>query len=182
LLCQTLADPAFIASHRQREQDFTRQRALPFATVVSWLLLNFQNSMRQALQRLFDARPGGGIAATQGAISQARAKLKDTALVAPNGPVVSQAEAALPLARWMGLQAGGLTKRHCMDACFLSDGRRPSPPSMRPCSGSRQVRPPTWASSRLNLVGGIGIVHDTPSMPQARFQEGHGGIPARMAV
>ncbi|MFN3595536.1 MAG: hypothetical protein ACK4TK_12795 [Thiobacillaceae bacterium] len=35
----------FIAAHRNRPQDFTRQRALPFATVVMWLLLNFQSSM-----------------------------------------------------------------------------------------------------------------------------------------
>jgi hypothetical protein len=70
---------------------------------VTWLLLNFQSSMRQALQRLLDARAGKPvIAATKGALSQARAKLKDSALVALNRLVIGEAEAALPVARWFG--------------------------------------------------------------------------------
>lgn len=102
MLRQTLTDPAFIAQHRQREQDFTRQRALTFSTVVAWLLLNFQNSMRQALQRLLDAQPGQLIAVTKGALSQARGKLKDSALVALNRLVLAEAESALPQQGWMG--------------------------------------------------------------------------------
>lgn len=102
LLRQTLSDPSFIAEHRQEPQFFTRQRALPFATVVTWLLLNFQNSMRQALQRLLDDRPGGQIAVTKGALSQARAKLKASALVALNRLIVSQAETLSSRARWLG--------------------------------------------------------------------------------
>lgn len=58
--------------------------------------------MRQTLQRLLDNLPGGGIAATKGAISQARTKLKDSALVAINRLVLGQAEGGLSSARWMG--------------------------------------------------------------------------------
>lgn len=93
MLRQALSDPAFIDAHRQRPQDFTRHRALPFATVVSWLLLNFQSSMRQSLQRLLDDLSGGTLCAvTKGAISQARAKLKASALIALNERLVRHAD------------------------------------------------------------------------------------------
>lgn len=103
MLRQALSDPAFIDAHRQRPQDFTRHRALPFATVVSWLLLNFQSSMRQSLQRLLDDLSGGTLGAvTKGAISQARAKLKASALIALNERLVRHADQGARLARWMG--------------------------------------------------------------------------------
>jgi hypothetical protein len=103
LLRRTLTDRDFIDAHRQRPQDFTRQRALPFATVVTWLLLNFQSSMRQALQRLLDDLSGGRQSAvTKGALTQARAKLKPSALIALNASIVRHAEQGGRLARWMG--------------------------------------------------------------------------------
>lgn len=103
LLRRTLTDHNFIDAHRQRPQDFTRQRALPFATVVTWLLLNFQSSMRQALQRLLDDLSGGRHSAvTKGALTQARAKLKPSALIALNEHIVRHAEQGGRLARWMG--------------------------------------------------------------------------------
>lgn len=103
MLRQMLSDPGFIAEHRHGPTCFTRERALSFATMVTWLLLNFQNSMRQSLQRLLDARRGKSVlAATKGALSQARAKLKASALVALNRAVVREAESQLRLARWFG--------------------------------------------------------------------------------
>lgn len=85
MLRQTLVDPTFISAHRQCPQDFTRDQALPFATVISWLLINFQNLMRQSLQRLQDGRPSTKIiAATKGALTQAPAKLKPSALIVLN--------------------------------------------------------------------------------------------------
>ena len=102
MLRQTLTDPVFIAQHRQRDQDFTRVRALPFATVVTWLLLNFQNSMRQALQRVLDAQPGQMIAVTKGALSQARSKLKESALVALNRLLLAEVESVSSGPRWLG--------------------------------------------------------------------------------
>lgn len=102
-LRHTLTDPEFIAAHRQRPQDFTRTRALPFATVVTWLLLNFQSSMRQSLQRLLDDLCHGRFTAvTKGAISQARVKLKASALIALNEGLLRQADEGARLARWMG--------------------------------------------------------------------------------
>lgn len=67
-----------------------------------WLLLNFQSSMRQALQRLLDEASMNALAVTKGAISQARQKVKASALAALNQVVVAEAEAAGERARWLG--------------------------------------------------------------------------------
>lgn len=67
-----------------------------------WLLLNFQSSMRQALQCLLDEAGMNALAVTKGAISQARQKVKASALAALNQVVVAEAEAAGDRARWLG--------------------------------------------------------------------------------
>lgn len=67
-----------------------------------WLLLNFQSSMRQALQRLLDEAGETALSVTKGAISQARQKVKASALVALNDLVVAEAKPAGDNARWMG--------------------------------------------------------------------------------
>lgn len=73
------------------------------ATVVTWLLLDFQSSMRKSLQRLLDDLSDGRFGAvTNGAISQARAKLKASALIALNDGLLRHADEGARPALWMG--------------------------------------------------------------------------------
>ena len=59
--------------------------------------------MRQSLQRLLDDLCHGRFTAvTKGAISQARVKLKASALIALNEGLLRQADEGARLARWMG--------------------------------------------------------------------------------
>lgn len=101
-----LADVRFWARHRTTPRAFTRRRKLPFDHVVLLLLQKSLKSLQLHLHEFF-ARlaPGApGAAATPGAWTQARAKLRHTAFIELNEAAVLAPLEAAPegLARWQG--------------------------------------------------------------------------------
>jgi hypothetical protein len=78
----------FCQRHRRRETDFTRQRLLSFSVVMLLLLQKSTKSIQRHLNTFFHQLWPGKNAATQGAWTQARAKLKHTAFIELNQEVL----------------------------------------------------------------------------------------------
>lgn len=101
-----LADARFWARHRTTPRAFTRQRKLPFDRVVLLVLQKTLKSLQLHLHEFFErlARGAAGQAATPGAWTQARAKLRHTAFIELNEAAVLAPLAAAPegLKRWQG--------------------------------------------------------------------------------
>ena len=101
-----LADGGFLARHRASPSDFTRVRKLPFHHVMLLVLRKSLKSLQLALHEFFERLAGGAArgAATPGAWTRARAKLRHTAFVELNEAAVLAPLAAAPecLARWQG--------------------------------------------------------------------------------
>lgn len=101
-----LQDDAFVARHRMRPQDFTRDRQLTFPMVMLFVLQKTMKSIRRHLHEFLDELAGGELfePLTPGAFTHARAKLKHTAFIELNEqvvlPVVSDQN--FELKRWRG--------------------------------------------------------------------------------
>jgi hypothetical protein len=89
-----LRDPDFLARHRVRPQDFTRERQLTFPILMLFLLQQTIKSIQNHLHEFLDNLAQGQIfeSPTPGAVTHARAKLKATAFIELNQACV------LPLA------------------------------------------------------------------------------------
>jgi len=101
-----LADPGFLARHRSTPQAFTRQRKLPFDRVVLLVLQKSLKSLQLRLHEFFAQLAGATAAdaATPGAWTQARAKLRHRAFIELNEAAVLAPLEAAPaaLALWQG--------------------------------------------------------------------------------
>jgi hypothetical protein len=109
LIIQTLrtllADAGFLARHRFTPCAFTRQRKLPFDCVMLLILQKTLKSIQLHLHEFFERLCGAvSLAATPGAWTQARAKLRHSAFVELNEAAVLAPLEAVPetLARWQG--------------------------------------------------------------------------------
>jgi hypothetical protein len=98
----------FIARHRVRPADFTRQRQLTFPVIMLFTLQKTVKSLQRHLHEFLDELAGGGLfePVTAGAWTHARAKLKHTAFIELNRECVlpalyGQAPPA-SLRRWRG--------------------------------------------------------------------------------
>jgi hypothetical protein len=104
-LCRSAA---FIDAHRVSPSDFIRRRVLPFELLVAFLLhLVGGMSLTPALDQFFqfmDPERAFSRRLTKSAFSQARKKLKASALAALNALWVSRVQAQGDFARWCGLQ------------------------------------------------------------------------------
>ena len=100
-----LADAGFLARHRSTPRAFTRERKLPFACVMLLILQKTLKSIQLHLHEFF-GRLGGAAssAATPGAWTQARAKLRHSAFIELNEVAVLAPLEAAPetLTRWQG--------------------------------------------------------------------------------
>src|SRR5260221_5179524 len=78
-----LYDLQFIARHRVRPEDFTRQRQLTFPVVMLFVLQKTVKSIQRHLHEFLDELSGGQLLepVTAGAFTHARAKLKHTAFI-----------------------------------------------------------------------------------------------------
>src|SRR5882672_2095377 len=76
-----LRDPSFSARHRVRPQDFTRQRQLTFPVLMLFVLQQTVKSIQRHLHEFLDHLAKGELfePVTSGAVTHARAKLKDSA-------------------------------------------------------------------------------------------------------
>jgi len=105
-LREKLHDEQFIARHRVRPEDFTRQRQLTFPVVMLFVLQKTIKSIQRHLHEFLDELACGQLfePVTAGAWTHARAKLKHTGFIELNQevvlPVVNQQRDQLKL--WRG--------------------------------------------------------------------------------
>jgi len=86
-LRQRLTAPDFLERHRQSVKAFTRQRCLPFVTMVLFLVNLVKRPLQDELDQFLNLENEGAVAAprvTQSAFSQARKKLKAEAFIELN--------------------------------------------------------------------------------------------------
>lgn len=113
-LRRRLCDGNFIARHRVRAEDFTRQRQLTFPVIMLFTLQKTVKSLQRHLHEFLDELAGGEIfePVTPGAWTHARAKLKHTAFVELNRecvlPAIYAGAADRPVRRWHGHRLLGI--------------------------------------------------------------------------
>jgi Transposase DDE domain len=99
-----LRDPNFLARHRVRPEDFTRDRQLTFPVLMLFILQKTVKSIQRHLHEFLDDLAHGQIfePVTSGAVTHARAKLKDTAFIELNRDCVLPTVYAPehPIQRW----------------------------------------------------------------------------------
>src|SRR5713101_2322330 len=102
LLRTRLHDAQFIARHRVRPEDFTRQRQLTFPVVMLFVLQKTVKSIQRHLHEFLSELAGEAVfePVTAGAFTHARAKLKHTAFIELNQQVVLPMVAQQKLRRW----------------------------------------------------------------------------------
>jgi hypothetical protein len=106
-LKSVITSEGFKARHRQRVQDFTRQRCLPFVIVVLFLLNSLKRAAQDELDEFFKMLNGDDIAArivTKSAFFQARKKLKYEAFIKLNEEQVQYFYAHFGPATWHGFR------------------------------------------------------------------------------
>ena len=107
-----LRDPDFLARHRVRPEDFTRQRQLGFPVLMLFILQKTVKSVQRHLHEFLDELAQGESLepVTSGAVTHARAKLQDSAFIELNHdcvlPVVYRSER--PVQRWRGHRLIGI--------------------------------------------------------------------------
>jgi len=96
----------FIARHRVRPEDFTRQRQLTFPVIMLFVLQKTVKSIQRHLHEFLSELAGDALfePVTAGAVTHARAKLKHTAFIELNQQVVlpMAAQQGQTLRRWRG--------------------------------------------------------------------------------
>lgn len=101
----------FLERHREREQDFTRQRSLPFVVVIFTLINMLKRSLQDELDELFRLFSDAEVAercVTKSAFSQARQKLKHTAFIELNQTQVKHFYEQFEPQRWQGRRLLGI--------------------------------------------------------------------------
>jgi hypothetical protein len=104
LLRAKLRDPNFLARHRLRPQDFTRQCQLTFPVLMLFILQKTVKSIQRHWHEFLDDLAQGQIfePLTSGAVTHARAKLKDSAFIELNRDCVLPIayDPQRPIQRW----------------------------------------------------------------------------------
>lgn len=103
--------PDFIAAHRQKNTDFTRNRCLTFRNLILFLLNQPSSALQTELDQFFhvlDNTPFEKQVVTAQAFSKARNKLKPSALVALNDALQHQLDQMSPRRTWCGLRLLGV--------------------------------------------------------------------------
>lgn len=102
-----LLSKEFKEEHRQKPTNFTRQRSLPFALVVIFLLNLVKHALQDELDEFFKLLNGADVATrlvSKSAFSQARQKLKYEAFIKLNQAQVRYGTSHLHLETWHGLR------------------------------------------------------------------------------
>ena len=115
-LKKVLYSEDFAARHKTAPEAFTRNRKLPFTTLIC-LLTNFvKSSYQNELDHFFKALGQLQVAkriVTKPALTQARKKLKHEAFIELNQHLIHRAEEQLRLKRWHGLRLVGIDGTTC---------------------------------------------------------------------
>jgi hypothetical protein len=107
VLRQRLTAPDFLERHRQSVKAFTRQRCLPFVTMVLFLLNLVKRPLQDELDQFFNLESGSVVAepvVTKSAFSQARKKLKAEAFIELNAVQVDYFYTHFPYQTWHGFR------------------------------------------------------------------------------
>src|SRR5271166_6052354 len=103
-LRRRLRDQNFLARHRVRPQDFTRERQLTFPLLMLFVLQQTVKSIQRHLHEFLDELAQGQMfdPVTSGAVTHARAKLKESAFIELNRDCVLPAiyGPEHPIQRW----------------------------------------------------------------------------------
>lgn len=163
LLCQLitalrhrLRDEKFIARHRVRPADFTRQRALPFDRLLIFILQKTTKSLQRHLHEFWcQLALQLAIVVTPGALTQARAKFKHTAFIALNQgtvlPLVYAPAQAATLQRW---------RTHRLLGVDSSLVRLPRSPTTERDFGLVEVKNQLGATGTAYPEGRISVLYD----------------------
>ncbi|XOZ35151.1 IS4 family transposase [Halomonadaceae bacterium KBTZ08] len=103
--------PDFIAAHRRKATDFTRQRCLSFRNLILFLLNQPNSALQTELDQFFQTlhqSPLESQSVTAQAFSKARNKLNPSALVALNDVLQRQLDQQRLRRRWQGLRLLGV--------------------------------------------------------------------------
>ncbi len=111
-LRRKLLDPDFLARHRVRPQDFTRRRQLTFPLLMLFILQQTIKSIQRHLSEFLNELSSGEVfePVSDGAVTHARAKLKDSAFVELNRECVlpTAYRSERPVQRWLGHRLMGV--------------------------------------------------------------------------
>lgn len=150
-------DAGFLARHRRCPTDFTRHRLLDFPTVMLLLLQKTSRSIQRHLNEFFCWVDGtlGASPATTGAWTQARAKVRHTALIELNDTLVLPAAYDAPqresLRLWHGHRLVG------MDSSLL---RLPMSPTVKKAFGVLRVSNQSGDTGTAYPEGRLSVVYD----------------------
>ena len=150
-----LHDAEFIARHRVRPEDFTRQRQLTFPIVMLFVLQKTLKSIQRHLHEFLDELADGQLfePVTAGAWTHARAKLKHSAFIELNQQVVLPAaqEQGSPLKRWHGHRLFG------HDSSLL---RLPDSPDVEREFGRVEIKNQRGATGTSYPEGRMSVLYD----------------------
>lgn len=107
ILKERLNSRDFLERHRQSDKAFSRQRCLPFVTVMLFLLNLVKRSLQDELDEFFNLSRGEVVATqvvSKSAFSQARKKLKAEAFIELNTVQVDYFYTHFPYRTWHGLR------------------------------------------------------------------------------
>jgi hypothetical protein len=155
LLRNRLHDAQFIARHRVRPEDFTRERQLTFPIVMLFVLQKTVKSIQRHLHEFLDELAMGQLfePVTAGAWTHARAKLKHTAFIELNQqvvlPIVNQQGDQLQ--RWHGHRLFG------HDSSLI---RLPDSPELAQEFGRVEIKNHKGATGTAYPEGRMSIVYD----------------------
>jgi Transposase DDE domain len=150
-----LHDPQFIARHRVRPEDFTRQRQLTFPLVMLFVLQKTVKSIQRHLHEFLDELSAGQLfePVTAGAWTHARAKLKHSAFIELNQqvvlPVVKQQNDQLK--RWRGHRLFG------HDSSLI---RLPDSQELAEAFGRVEIKNQRGATGTAYPEGRMAVVYD----------------------
>jgi hypothetical protein len=110
LLKKILFSQEFIAKHKIADQDFTRNRKLPFHLLICFLLNLIKGSYQSELDRFFQTMTRSNIAkrfVSKAALTKARMKLKAEAFVELNDHLIDCFDANFQPITWHGFRLVG---------------------------------------------------------------------------
>lgn len=111
-LRRKLRDPLFLDRHRVRAQDFTRERQLTFPLLMLFILQQTVKSLKRHMDAFLNELAGGELfePVTAGAVTHARAKLKDSAFIELNRDCVLPTfyKSERPIRCWRGHRLMGI--------------------------------------------------------------------------
>src|SRR5688572_18924594 len=152
-----LRDADFLARHRVRPEDFTRQRQLTFPVLMLFILQKTVKSIQRHLHEFLDDLAPEQIfePVTTGAVTHARAKLKHSAFIELNQdallPVAYGAEPGQRVQRWRGHRLVGIDS---------SLSRLPNSEEIGQAFGWVEVSNQNGATGTRYPEGRISVVYD----------------------